>query len=252
MRTLLAEERVRSPAHLRIQGLTAGYGAEPIIRDISLDVALGEVVSVLGPNGAGKSTLLRALVGILRAEAGYVLLGAETITNLRTDELARLGLGYVPQHDDVFEALTVTENLEMGGYLLPRAAVRERMTEVIDMFPALGVMLNRSAGKLSGGERKMLAIARVLMLEPAVLVLDEPTANLSPQLSVQLLKTYVRTLADQGAAILMVEQRATAALEVSDWAYVLVSGAMRLQGSARQLLEQKDFAEVYLGAAPKL
>lgn len=247
MRTSLANETPREAPYLTIEGVTAGYGGEPIISDVSAAVALGEVVSVLGPNGAGKSTLLKALVGVIHVEAGTVLLGSETVTNLRTDELARKGVGYVPQHDDVFDALTVTENLEMGGYLLPSSAVRSRMAEVIAVFPQLGTMLKRNAGNLSGGERKMLAVARVLMLEPKALILDEPTANLSPQLSLELLQNYVRRLANEGIAVLMVEQRASAALEVSDWAYVLVSGRTRLSGSAASLLAHEDFASVYLG-----
>lgn len=246
-RISLVKEAPRVAPYLSIEGLTAGYGGEPIISDVSAAVGHGEVVSILGPNGAGKSTLLKALVGIVRVEAGTVLLGTETVTNLRTDELARKEVGYVPQHEDVFDALTVAENLEMGGYLLPSSAVSDRMATVISMFPQLGTMRKRNAGKLSGGERKMLAVARVLMLNPEVLILDEPTANLSPQLSLQLLTQYVRRLADEGIAVLMVEQRASAALEISDWAYVLVSGRTRLSGSAESLLARADFANVYLG-----
>jgi ABC-type branched-subunit amino acid transport system ATPase component len=237
----------REPPHLVIESLTAGYGATPIISGISLTMGFGEVVSVLGPNGAGKSTLLKALVGVLPVMSGRVLLGDEDVTGLRTDELARKGVGYVPQMNDVFDALTVLENLEMGGYLLRGSEIRSRVGEVVRLFPALGGMLRRPAGKLSGGERKMLAMGRVLMLNPSVLVLDEPAASLSPELGDRLLKEHIRRLADSGTAVLLVEQRAASALEISDWAHVLVSGTTRLSGAARDLLAEADFAEVYLG-----
>jgi branched-chain amino acid transport system ATP-binding protein len=225
----------------------AGYGAVPTISGISITVGFGEVVSVLGPNGAGKSTLLKALVGVLQVMSGRVMLGDEDVTRLRTDQLARKGVGYVPQTNDIFDVLTVMENLEMGGYLLRAPEIRNRVDEVVTLFPALRGMLPRPAGKLSGGERKMLAMGRVLMLKPSVLVLDEPTANLSPQLGDRLLKEHIRKLADAGTAVLLVEQRAASALEISDWAYVLVSGTTRLSGAAPDLLAQTDFSEVYLG-----
>lgn len=237
----------RPPAHLVIDRLTAGYGGAPIISDVSAAVGCGEVVSVLGPNGAGKSTLLKALVGLVRVTQGTVRLGRENVTNLRTDELARKGVGYVPQIDDVFNGLTVAENLEMGGYLLPMSEVRGQIDEVVSMFPALGAMRRRHAGQLSGGERKMLAMGRVFMLKPSILVLDEPTANLTPELGERLLQGYVRRFADAGTAVLLVEQRASSALEISDWAYVLVAGTVRLSGSAAELRARPDFAEVYLG-----
>lgn len=242
----------RPPAHLLIEGLAAGYGGAPIVADIAAAVGCGEVVSVLGPNGAGKSTLLKALVGMVRVMSGTVTLGGENVTNLRTDELARKGVGYVPQINDVFDGLTVAENLEMGGYLLPLSAIRGRVDEVVSMFPALGAMLRRHAGKLSGGERKMLAMGRVFMLKPSILVLDEPTANLTPELGDRLLKTYVRQVANAGTAVLLVEQRASSALEISDWAYVLVAGTVRLAGPAAELMARPDFAEVYLGLDPGL
>ena len=237
----------RPPALLTVRDIAAGYGAAPIVSGVSLEVGPGEIVAIIGPNGAGKSTLLKALVGVIRALQGRVTLAGADITNLRSDQLARRGIGYVPQANDVFDALSVAENLEMGGYLLPRAAVAARRDEVLAVFPALRAMLPRSAQKLSGGERKMLAIARVLMLRPRVLVLDEPTANLSPQLSALLLRDHVRRLAADGTAVLLVEQRATAALEISDWAYVLVAGAVHLAGPAAELLARQDIGEVFLG-----
>jgi ABC-type branched-subunit amino acid transport system ATPase component len=205
-------------------------------------------VAIIGPNGAGKSTLLKAMVGILRVTRGSVRLGGDDVTNVAPEALARLGVGYVPQVGDIFEPLTVAENLEMGGFLLDRSHVPRRIQEVCGVFPQLGGMLRRRADKLSGGERKMLAIARVLMLDPRVLILDEPTANLSPQLADALLRDRVRGLASLGKAVLLVEQRARAAMQIADWTLVLVSGANRLEGRPGELLGRTDFEALFLGA----
>src|SRR5207244_1366525 len=175
-------------------------GGAPVVQDVSISVGAGEIVAVIGPNGAGKSTLLKSVIGILRVTGGRVLLGADDVTNHPPEELARRGVGYVPQVLDIFEPLTVLENLEMGGYLLPPVRVRTRIDEVTQVFPALASMLKRRADKLSGGERKMLAIARVLVLDPRVLILDEPTANLSPNLADSLLQEQVRRLPEMGVA----------------------------------------------------
>ena len=238
----------RPAPRLRAERVTSGYGGVPVVRDVSIAVGPGEVVAIIGPNGAGKSTLLKTLVGILRASSGQVFVGSDDVTNHAPEDLARRGVGYVPQVNDIFEPLTVHENLEMGGYLLAADRIRERVDEVIRVFPALAPMLKRRADKLSGGERKMLAIARVLMLDPAVLILDEPTANLSPKLADSLLRDHIRRLANLDKAVLLVEQRARAALEVAAWTLVLVSGATRLEGRPGELLGRQDFEELFLGA----
>lgn len=238
----------RPAPSLRAEGITAGYGGVPVIRDVSLSVGPGEIVAIIGPNGAGKSTLLKSLVGILRVTGGRILLGEDDVTNHPPEDLARRGVGYVPQVNDIFEPLTVLENLEMGGYLLQPKRVRARADEVCQVFPALPPMLKRRADKLSGGERKMLAIARVLMLDPRVLILDEPTANLSPKLADSLLREHVTRLAGLGKAVLLVEQRARAALQIADWTSVLVSGTTRLEGRPGDLLKRQDFEELFLGA----
>ena len=238
----------RPAPRLRAERVTSGYGGVPVVRDVSIAVGPGEVVAIIGPNGAGKSTLLKTLVGILRASSGRVFIGSDDVTNHAPEDLARRGVGYVPQVNDIFEPLTVHENLEMGGYLLAADRIRERVDEVIRVFPALAPMLKRRADKLSGGERKMLAIARVLMLDPAVLILDEPTANLSPKLADSLLRDHIRRLANLDKAVLLVEQRARAALEVAAWTLVLVSGATRLEGRPGELLGRQDFEELFLGA----
>ena len=243
-----ARSQARPAPSLRAEHITAGYGGVPVIRDVSISVGPSEIVAIIGPNGAGKSTLLKSLVGILHLDSGKIMLGDEDVTNRPPEELARRGVGYVPQVNDIFEPLTVLENLEMGGYLLTNAQVRARVAEVGDVFPQLPPMLKRRADKLSGGERKMLAIARVLMLDPKVLILDEPTANLSPKLADALLREHVHRLAGAGKAVLLVEQRARAALQIADWTSVLVSGTTRLEGRPDELLERQDFEELFLGA----
>ncbi len=235
---------------LRAEGITAGYGGVPIIRDVSISVGKGEIVAVIGPNGAGKSTMLKSLVGILKLTGGKISLGADDVTGHPPEDLARRGVGYVPQVQDIFEPLSVRENLEMGGYLLKDSAIDARIEEVCDVFPLLAPMMRRRADKLSGGERKMLAIGRVLMLDPKVLILDEPTANLAPILADAVLRDQVRRLADAGKAVLLVEQRARAALEIADWTVVLVSGVTRLEGRPKDLLERSDFEALFLGAGP--
>jgi ABC-type branched-subunit amino acid transport system ATPase component len=248
----LADVEARPVPSLQARGITSGYGGVPVIRDVSIAVGPGEVVAIIGPNGAGKSTLLKSLVGILHLDKGTILLGDDDVSGRPPEELARRGVGYVPQVNDIFEPLTVLENLEMGGYLLSAAQVRARVGEVGDVFPQLPPMLRRRADKLSGGERKMLAIARVLMLDPKVLILDEPTANLSPKLADALLREHVRRLAGLGKAVLLVEQRARAALQVADWTSVLVSGSIRLEGRPAELLQRQDFEELFLGAGTDL
>ena len=243
---------IRPAPSLRGERITAGYNAVPVIRDVSISVGPEEIVAVIGPNGAGKSTLLKSLIGILHLTGGKVFLGDDDVTNHAPEDLARRGVGYVPQVNDIFEPLTVLENLEMGGYLLAPNQVQARVGEVGAVFPQLPPMLKRRADKLSGGERKMLAIARVLMLDPKVLILDEPTANLSPKLADVLLREHVKRLAGVGKAVLLVEQRARAAMQIADWTVVLVSGAVRLEGRPADLVARPDFEELFLGAGTTL
>jgi branched-chain amino acid transport system ATP-binding protein len=234
---------------LEVVGLSAGYGAVPVVRDVDLRVAPGEVVAVLGPNGAGKSTLLKALIGRLRPSAGRVVLGGNDITGVSAYRLARLGIGYVPQSKDVFETLTVLENLEMGGYLLPRGDVAGRIERVTALLPILQPLLGRTVKSLSGGERKLLGIARSLMLDPTVLLLDEPTASLAPAVAKTVLSTHVRGLADAGTGVLLVEQRVKDALGMADRGYVMVGGRVIATGRAADLMTRDDVGELFLGVA---
>ena len=241
-------EHDTTPLALSIRGMTAGYGGPPIVHDVDMNVGSGRVVAVVGPNGAGKSTLLKAILGIARVQAGRVELNGADVTGVPLEKLARLGIGYVPQADDVFDGLRVRENLDMGGYLFNRAERAERMERALEVFPQLRPRLNRYVETLSGGERKMTAIARVLMLDPSVLILDEPTAGLSPELSRTVLESQVRMLGDLGKAVLLVEQKAVAALGVSDWAYMLVRGEVVMSADAHEVLEKPDMREIFLGA----
>jgi branched-chain amino acid transport system ATP-binding protein len=249
MRTSSADAASRPSALLDIEQLAAGYGGNPVIEGVSIQVGRGEVVAVVGPNGAGKSTLLKAITGEIPVLAGTVRLDGTDLASLRADRRARRGIGYVPQSRDVFDTLTVAENLKMGGYLLGRHEVGAKIEDVLRLFPALGQMQDRIAGRLSGGERKMLAIARTLMIEPRLLILDEPSANLAPELAKKVLTEQVRRLADTGMGILLVEQKVFEALAVADWAHVLVAGQPRMEGPPGQLLRRPDLRDVFLGAA---
>jgi ABC-type branched-subunit amino acid transport system ATPase component len=234
-------------AALRTVELIAGYGGSPVLHGVSIAVEPGEVVSIVGPNGSGKSTLLKGVVGIVEIQSGRVLVGDQDVTGWSPEDVARIGVGYVPQIDDVFGPLTVRENLEMGGYLLPARDVKARIDEVTTVFPRLAAMLTRPAGKLSGGERKMLAMGRVLMLQPAVFLLDEPTANLAPAIARTLLEEHVSALAAGGAAVLVVEQRARAVLAISNRTYVLAGGEVRMEGTPAELAASPAFVESFLG-----
>jgi ABC-type branched-subunit amino acid transport system ATPase component len=234
---------------LRTVEVTSGYQGSPVIHGVSISVAPGEVVSIVGPNGSGKSTLLKSIVGLVEIMSGTVLVGDRDVTGWRSEEVARIGVGYVPQVDDVFAPLTVRENLEMGGYLLRAREVPARVEHVLSVFPQLSGMIGRRAGKLSGGERKMLAMGRALMLQPALVVLDEPTANLAPLIASTVLQQHVRQLAGTGASVLVVEQRARAVLEISDRTYVLGGGQLRMEGTPAQLGASPEFVESFLGGA---
>ena len=232
---------------LTASGVSAGYDGRAIVSGINIEATPGKVISIVGPNGSGKSTLLKSLVGVVKVLDGSVKVGETSITNMPPEEVAKIGVGYVPQIDDVFPPLSVKENLEIGGYLLKRGEINERIDAVLEFFPKLRAMMTRKAGKLSGGERKMLAMGRVLMLSPSVLVLDEPTANLAPIVATQLLEEYIRGFANFGSTVLLVEQRAKAALRISDHTYVLGGGRVVLEGAPQDLENNPIFVESFLG-----
>jgi ABC-type branched-subunit amino acid transport system ATPase component len=230
---------------LQAEGISAGYTQVPIVHDVSIHANAGQIVTILGPNGAGKSTLLKALFGYLTPRSGRVFLRGVDVTGLAPENLVSQGIGYVPQVGNVFPTLTVRENLDMGAYLR-RSGVPERIEAVLDMFPDLRKALDRRAGTLSGGQRSMLAMGRGLMLDPAVLLLDEPTAGLAPEFIGEVWR-QVKRIAASGTAIVVVEQNATAALQAADWAYVLVAGRNRHDGRAADLLANPDLGRMFLG-----
>ncbi len=233
---------------LTVRDLTVGYNGVPIVHGVSLELVAGATACVVGPNGCGKSTLLKGLAGLIKPMGGTVeLTGRGDITTMSTAERAAGGMGYVPQIDDVFKPLTVEENIGIGGYALPRKRVAINKERVLELFPRLRTMLKRHAGVLSGGERKMLAMARVLMLEPTVLLLDEPTAGLTEEMATRLLDEQLAELKASGIAVLLVEQRANLAMASADWAYVLASGRVRRSGSAAELRADPSFSHIFLG-----
>ncbi len=230
---------------LRADGITAGYGGPPIVEDVSLTVLAGKITAIVGPNGAGKSTLLKALSGVLRVTRGDVYVRGVKTTGLSPEKLVRTGLGYVPQVANVFPDLTVRENLEMGAYTR-RRGVPARIDELCELFPDLSKALRRRAGLLSGGQRSMLALARALMLEPAVLLLDEPSAGLAPLLQ-GVLWEQIEKIAATGVGICVVEQNTRRTLRHAHWGYILVLGRNRLDGPAVDLLHDDNVVELYVG-----
>jgi ABC-type branched-subunit amino acid transport system ATPase component len=233
---------------LEVEDLVVGYDAEvDILNGVSIMVEAKEIVTVVGPNGAGKSTLMKAIFGLLEPKGGRVLIAGASIAGLRPSEVARLGVGYVPQTRNVFPSLTVAENLEMGLSASPGKPLSHRLEAMYGLFPRLAERRRQNVGTMSGGERQMVAIARALMPEPSVLLLDEPSAGLAPIL-VEATFAQVRVINRKGIAILMVEQNARQALALSDRGYVLDLGRNRHEGRGRDLLDDPRIAELYLGA----
>ena len=231
---------------LEVSDVVAGYERRlPILQGASLHVRAGEIVSVLGPNGAGKSTLIKVIAGILKATSGSVRFGGKDMTGIETFQMVREGLAYVPQTENVFAKLSVEENLELGA-LVNRARFGALQARVFELFPDLERLRRLAAGKLSGGQRQMVAVGRALMAEPRLLMLDEPSAGLSPKLTAVVLGQLQRIRA-AGITILMVEQNARAALKISDRGYIMADGRARIEGAAATLLDDKSVGELYLG-----
>jgi ABC-type branched-subunit amino acid transport system ATPase component len=232
---------------IRVESVSAGYGGSLVVKDVTISAGRGEIVAVIGPNGSGKSTLLKTMAGLVAASAGRVWHGDVDVTALPAEARARRGIAYLPQEREVFASLTVRENLLMGGFALDRPALKAALDRVHSTYPVLGRLGRTPAGKLSGGERKTVAMARVMMSLPSVVLLDEPSANLAPMPSAQLLEHDVPALAAAGVTVILVEQRAVQAIAISDWAYLLVGGAVELQRRARDMGGSSDFAASFLG-----
>ena len=235
------------PTVLEIDGLVAGYSPEvDILKGVSITVSNGEIVTVVGPNGAGKSTLMKSAFGLVKAKAGRVVLRGQAINDKRPNGIARLGMGYVPQRENVFESMTVIENLELGALARPGTQVGARIEELLALFPRLGERRRQVVGTMSGGERQMVAMARALMPKPHMLLLDEPSAGLAP-LFVDAMFEQVEAINRASVTILMVEQNARRALELSHRGYVLDLGRNQFEGKGADLLNDPRLAELYLG-----
>jgi len=230
---------------LEADGIVSGYAEVDILHGVSLLVDEGEIVSVIGPNGAGKSTLLKSVFGLLKLRKGKLLLDGVDATDLPPQKMVRKGVSYVPQSENVFPSLTILENLEMGAFI-GGDNIKQRLEEVFDLFPALAERPHAKAGKLSGGQRQMLALARALMLQPRLLLLDEPTASLSPRMVSDIL-TKIRDINEKGVAILIVEQNAREALNLCHRGYVLVMGRNAMEDTGQNLLNSEEVGRLYLG-----
>lgn len=232
-------------ALLEAKRITAGYGETEILHQVFVKVNEGEIVSIVGPNGAGKSTLLKTILGLLKPREGKVILEAEDITGLDPDRIVRKGICYVPQTDNVFASLTVEENLEMGAFIR-KDNYQNRIQEIYEIFPDIEERRKDRAGKLSGGQRQMVAIGRALMLEPKIILLDEPSASLAPKL-VRLIFQKITEINRSGVGILMVEQNIREALKIADQAYVLAMGRNRFHDTGQALLNNQEVGKLYLG-----
>ena len=235
---------------LEVNNVHAGYVKDlNILQGINFAIAPGELVAVIGPNGAGKSTLAKAIFGLLNPERGEIIFKGKNIAGLKSDKIVRLGMCYVPQISNVFASLSVEENLEMGAFIRS-GSLQSLKEQIYTMFPKLGTRRRQKAGTLSGGERQMLAMGKALMLEPDLLLLDEPSAALSPILVNSVLE-QVKAINQTGTAIVLVEQNAKKALAMADRGYVLENGRDRFEGTGSSLLNDPKVAELYLGAAYK-
>ncbi len=237
-------------ALLETEGLIAGYVPEvDILNGVSVKVRKGEIVTIVGPNGAGKSTLIKTIYGLLRPRSGNVRFQGQDIADRKPHDCTRLGMAYVPQLDNVFQTLTVEDNLEMGA--IDRSRFREQRDRMYELFPRLGERRSQDAGTMSGGERQMVAMARALMPDPELVLLDEPSAGLAPAF-VEVIFEKIADINKAGVTVMMVEQNARRALAMSDRGYVLDLGTDRFEGPGQELLDDPKVAELYLGGTARI
>lgn len=231
---------------LEITNLHAGYGETEILKGIDISVEPSQTVAIIGPNGAGKSTVIKSVLGLLNVISGSISMDGVDIVGIAPDKAVRQGISYVPQTHNVFPNLSVTENLEMGAWTR-KNGIAERIDEMFDLFPDLKTKRNKIAGSLSGGQRQMVAMAKALMVEAKIMLLDEPTAGLSPKFQAQIFKT-VKKINENGIPILLVEQNAKQALEIADKGYVLVDGTNKVEGTGQDLINDRNVARMFLGS----
>jgi len=230
---------------LKVSSIVAGYGETEILHRVSIVVEEGHIVTIIGPNGSGKSTLMKSIFGLVKPRKGQILFQGENITGLAPETIVRKGLCYVPQSSNIFPSLSINENLEMGAFIRTDD-FRQRLDEIYRLFPDLVARRKDRAGTLSGGQRQMLALARALMLDPTLLLLDEPSAGLAPGMVGSVFEKIL-SINQAGVAILLVEQNAREALRISNWGYVLASGQNQLEDYGDKLLSNPDVARLYLG-----
>ncbi len=235
------------PKTLIVKDLSAGYGPLKVLFDVNMEVEEGSITVVVGPNGAGKTTLLNSIAGLTTIYKGSIKFNGQEIVGVPPHKIAQMGISYLLQMKNVVASLTVRDNLVLGGYLLPKDEVDSRIEEVVQLFPRLREFMDRKAGTLSGGERRMLAIAMALMRRPKLLMLDEMSTDLAPLLVKMMMRKVVELRDELGLTILLVEQNAKQALEIGDYAYLLVSGEIRYSGDPKELLEHPEFSRLYLG-----
>ena len=232
---------------LEVSNIVAGYGKTEILHGVSIHVKEKEVVTIIGPNGAGKSTLLKAIMGYIKIFNGDIFWRGNNINNLKPHEKVHNGFAYVPQLGNVFPSLTVKENLEMGGFIQSKEMIKERMDKAFQLFPILANRLKQKAGTLSGGQRQMLGMARALMTDPDLLMLDEPSAGLSPKVSEDVFSIIDDAHKKMVNAIIMIEQDAYQSLSISDRGYVLVMGQNEFEDKAEKIILNEKIREAYLG-----
>lgn len=242
----MSEEFANEPI-LIVKDMVTGYGHTEVLHGISFEVAKGSIVTLIGANGAGKTTTLKSLFGMMNIKKGSISFKGKELVGVPPHKIAAIGLGFVPQERSIFPTLSVRENLEMGGYILDRKKLLERIEYVTNFFPILKERITQQAGTLSGGERRMLAIGRALITEPELLVLDEPSLGLAP-LIVDAVFERIKAIHSEGTTILVVEQNARRALNLADFGYVIKLGNLLFSGTGKELLENADVQKAYLGA----
>lgn len=230
---------------LKVSGVYAGYGKGDIVHDVSMSLSAGQIVTIIGPNGAGKSTFIKTVAGLVQRRTGSITVDDHEIGGLPPSDVARCGVSFVPQEYNIFRSLTVAENLEMGAWIAPRQLAARRQ-KVFELFPVLEEIQDNRAGNLSGGQRQMVAFGMAMMVDVQILLLDEPSAGLSPAMVEHMFAT-IRRVNEKGVAVLMVEQNAIQALRFSDSGIVMAAGRMVMQASAAELLASKEIGELYLG-----
>lgn len=231
---------------LNAAGVRSGYGNAQIVNDVDFTVEEGEIVTIIGPNGSGKSTFLKTVIGLVPWREGELSWNGASLIDRPAEKMIQQGISYVPQRNDVFRSLTIEENLVMGGWTVPEEEIDERLEEVYDIFPALEEMRAATAGNLSGGQQRMVAIAAALLPDPDLFIMDEPSAGLAPDLVDDVFEKVVE-INERGTTILLTEQNAKRALQDSDRSMVLVMGENRLEGPAEEIMDSDELEELYLG-----